>query len=675
MKRPDRRSRRTKSDGSGNPTPLVLSVRARLLLALVGVILGVLVATVAELGLRAASYGPDLRVFERSESLGREYWVLNRDVSLRYFPPEMARPPGFERFPVVKDPNTYRIFSLGASSTLADPFGPQASFTAFLGEMLTDLHPGKTFELVNCGIIAISSADVLDLVPEVLKKEPDALLIYVGHNEAYGADAVLSGLRGSVTNRSWMKLRIRARRLRLGFLAQDVMRKIRGSGDPAAKQFGMDLMEGKVLPRDGGLHERMLDIYRGNIEEMLDLARQRGVAVILCTPVANLRDQSPFGSAHGAGAVVGDGWEASFEAGRRAMGTAQWETALQALGSATALDSSYAELRFRQGRCLDALARGSGGNPGALGADPSGPEWPEDARVEYQAALDLDTVHFRACSDEVRVLRELVASRNDPNCVLVDLVEDLREASPDGIPGREFMTEHVHPTTRGHAFLAERICRTLAGSAPGAGMGSWDFSRLGSAEEYMRRMGLDATDEVAGLLLTVEHKTNKWPFTQAYENRLAVTELERKVRGLTSQLDPFSLQVISEIRAGRFVDGFDYGLRHQEIARRALQANQTDLALRELRKCESYWGPLAETTTTMAQARLMKNEFAPTDSLLDLAAQLNPDFPRVRFVRGMLRRMQGRPAEARAEFEAYLQLEATGIFADAARQLLRQTPG
>jgi len=44
----------------------------------------------------------------------------------------------------------------------------------------------------------------------------------------------------------------------------------------------------------------------------------------------------------------------------------------------------------------------------------------------------------------------------------------------------------------------------------------------------------------------------------------------------------------------------------------------------------------------------------------------------VHFVRGMVRRMQGRGPEARSEFQTYLNLDPTGMFAQAARQFLRQ---
>jgi len=102
------------------------------------------------------------------------------------------------------------------------------------------------------------------------------------------------------------------------------------------------------------------------------------------------------------------------------------------------------------------------------------------------------------------------------------------------------------------------------------------------------------------------------------------------------------------------------------------EGQQPVLAIREYHKCERFWGPNAEIVANLAQAHLMQNLLAPTDSLLDYAAALDPKMARVHFVRGMVRRMQGRGPEARSEFQTYLNLDPTGMFAQAARQFLRQ---
>ena len=668
------------SGGPGHRPPLRAS--HKILLALFGVAFAVLLVLGLEGVLRLAGYGPDLSVFHKVKILGTEYWEFNRDVSLRYFPPEMAREPGFERFPVEKSPDTYRVISLGASSTIGDPFGAQSSYSAFLEKMLQDLHPDRKIEVINCGIVAISSTDVLDLLPEALKRQPDAVLIYTGHNEAYGADAVLSGLRATVSSRFAMKTRIALRNSRVGILLSRFTRRLRPRGGSPEKEFGMDLMQGKVLPHWSDLHGKMLEIYEGNLREMVERSRKAGVDVLLCTLASNLRDQSPFGSAHGPALSPEQEtpWHSAFDEGRSQMATGLWDQARLSLGKAADLDSSYAEGRFRLARCLDQPHRDAlQGIPGTefqtqTGGGDSG-SWDDrdEAWAQYTGARDEDTVHFRACSDENRIVRKVTAEMAGPDLVLIDLEKDLAAASPDGIPGDEIMTEHVHPYPRGHAFFAEEICRALAASTAGAKLGSWDFSRLDTTDHYLKRLGLSEVDEAAGLWVTVRYKMGKWPFTQAYENDLAIEKLEAKIAALTDSLDPITAGVFDEMQSGRFPLGYDYGYRHQAIAQRAQAAQKVDQAIREFALCQDYWGPTAELSTNMAQANLMKGDLAATDSLLTLAAALDPSFPRFRFVRGMLDRAQGRMPEARKEFEEYLRLEPTGVFANAARQFLMQS--
>jgi len=581
MSQPPDNPKKRPAKAGGRPQRPHLGVGARLLLAGIGIFLAIVVVGLFELGLRVAGYGPDLRLFVPVKVAGKDYLELNRDISLRFFPKEMAKPPGFERFSATRQPGEYRVFSLGESSTQGDPYGPHASFSAFFEAMLRDLHPDRVIDVINCGVVAISSADVLDMLPEILRQKPDALLVYVGHNEAYGADGVLSGLRGTITNRNWMKLRIRARNSRVGILVREIMAKARPkpAGTPAG--FGMETMQGKVLPRESKLHRQMLDIYRGNLDELIRRAHGQGVDVILCTLAGNLRDQSPLGSAGSVNlpAAQKSSFEQSLNAARGAMDGGNLSAARPALEGAVEADSAFAEARFRLARCLDPR-RFPGQPPLDPMIDPEGfdpratfatPEMDAAsaaaAAKHYRGALDHDIVHFRACSDQIAVIRELAREHQGPRLVLVDLDRDLAQASPDGIPGREFFTEHVHPYTRSNAFLADRICRAMAGSGPGQKLGSWDLSRLRSTDDYLKHLELTEVDEAAGLLVTLQHKMIKWPFTQAYENQAAMDYIQGQIRMLAQRLEPLEAQVLADIQSGRFLTGFDYGLRHQEIAR------------------------------------------------------------------------------------------------------------
>jgi len=201
----------------------------------------------------------------------------------------------------------------------------------------------------------------------------------------------------------------------------------------------------------------------------------------------------------------------------------------------------------------------------------------------------------------------------------------------------------------------------------GAKLGAWDLSRLRTTPEYMARLGLGDGERLTGLIVTAQGKLAKWPFTNAYENPQALAYLQGQIRDLWPKLNPIEASVISDFRDRRFPDAFDYGKRHSEIARRAQIANNNELALHELHLCELFWGPLAVLDTSMAISYFQMHNLAPMDSLLDVAQQLDPNLAKVRYVRGMLRRAQGRMDEARKEFDTCLKMESTGVIADAAR--------
>lgn len=69
--------------------------------------------------------------------------------------------------------------------------------------MLTAAYPERSFEVINLGLSAINSFTVLDWIPEVIEQDPDLLIIYMGHNEfygAYGTGATISlGNSGGIT--------------------------------------------------------------------------------------------------------------------------------------------------------------------------------------------------------------------------------------------------------------------------------------------------------------------------------------------------------------------------------------------------------------------------------------------------------------------------------------------
>ena len=138
-----------------------------------------------EVGLRTFNYGHDERVWV---DVSEDVQILNPDVSYRYFFNTKNIPFSVESFiDKEKKKNSFRIFVLGASSGAGYPYHSSASMSKFIRKKLEILYPELKIEVPNISMAAINSYTIRDLVPEIIIKDPDLVLIYLGHNEYYGA--------------------------------------------------------------------------------------------------------------------------------------------------------------------------------------------------------------------------------------------------------------------------------------------------------------------------------------------------------------------------------------------------------------------------------------------------------------------------------------------------------
>ena len=83
-----------------------------------------------------------------------------------------------------KPPGTIRIFTFGESAVAGLGYSPNVTFARDLDRLLRAAYPDLHFEVVNLGIVALSSREVRQLVEDVLAHyEPDIVIIYTGNNE------------------------------------------------------------------------------------------------------------------------------------------------------------------------------------------------------------------------------------------------------------------------------------------------------------------------------------------------------------------------------------------------------------------------------------------------------------------------------------------------------------
>jgi lysophospholipase L1-like esterase len=389
--------------------------------------------------------------------------VANHNVARRWFMWETQPPsPIPEPFARTKPANAFRVFALGESTTAGFPFPHNGAFPRLLRDVLHDVLPSDSVEVVNLGISATNSFSMLDMADEIIAQHPDAVLIYAGHNEYYGALGGASSESGLGGSPALVRLYLRLQRLRVVAAVRAVVVSARrqiskGSGAGEAASFMETLARDQRISLDGPAYRRGAEQFSENLGLLVRKFRAAGVPVFIGGLVSNVRDRPPFASA--------------------------------ANGGSGGADSTYSAARA-------ALGRGDSAN----------------ARALFARARDLDVVRFRAPSAFNDIIRA-TAKAND--AVYVPVPEAFDSAS-SGLPGAALFLEHVHPTQDGTVLLA----RTYFDALRGAKFFGHDahIDRLKSWSEYERGMTITPFDQRIAYH-TQQTLMRRWPFVPSSEQQ------------------------------------------------------------------------------------------------------------------------------------------------------------
>lgn len=411
----------------------------------------------AELIARVAWPQGALPLFVTAPIGNGEYLVANRSVARRWFARERTLPtPMLEPFAAHKPARSYRVFVLGESSTAGFPYPRNGTFSRVLRDMLRDVLPGDSVEVINLGIAATNTYALVDMAPEVLAQSPDAVVIYAGHNEYYGALGAAS-TENVVANSPALK------RVYLWMLKSRAVLALRAAlqrATPSSTSGGgaATLMEtlarNREIPLDSALYRRGVDQFESNLSRVVRVFRDKGVPVFIGSLASNLRDQPPLAAKGNRGPLRAEG--------------------------------AY----------LDARRAISGGDLMA-------------AQLLYARARDLDVVRFRAPT-EFNLVIDRVSKATGAR--YVPIAETAAREAPGGVPGNEFFLEHVHPNRIGYATIA----RVFFESMRDAGFGGRpaQLARLRMPADYFVGMELTPFDERV-VRHTVQTLITRWPFVPA----------------------------------------------------------------------------------------------------------------------------------------------------------------
>jgi len=429
-----------------------LSPRRRALFLVITLLIPLLLLAALEGAVRLAWPGGAMPAFDPIKRADADFLVPGRRVARRYFAAEEFPPtPPADLFAATKPKRSFRLFVLGESTAAGFPYPPNGSFSRLLRDALRDVLPGDSVEVVNVGIAATNSYTIADLADEVIEQRPDAVLIYAGHNEYYGALGVGSSIRAAP---SPIVVRLYLRSLRLRTVAllratmMSIMRGTRPPADSVVATFMESVARDQQIELDTPEYAAGLAQFRDNMDAALSRFARARVPVFLASIASNVRDQAPFVSP----------------------------------------DNGPARAAYDSARA--ALAAGDTAS----------------ARQRFVRARDLDVIRFRAPSALDDLIRT-VAARHHVHYVPV--AERFAAASPGGITGHELFLEHVHPNEHGYALIAQTFFEALR-DARFLGRDA-RLERLQPWPHYETGMVLTPLDSLI-VQHTVRTVTTRWPF-------------------------------------------------------------------------------------------------------------------------------------------------------------------
>ena len=435
----------TKNDTTSS---LELSRKRLWLFRTIAIILPVVLLLLLEGTLRLFHYGYDTSLFIEVPG-NSDYLVFNPAASKRYFTDQGNATTGNrEPFRKVKAPGTLRIFVLGESTTIGYPYFHNGSFHRWLQYRLMREFPDKKMEIVNIALTAVNSYTVLGFAREVVHYEPDAVLIYAGHNEYYGALGVgstnrLGGSPTLVHTLLWLR---QFRVVQLFAQGIGKLGRLFSSGVSKAGKTRMELMVGEQqITYGSSLFERGITQFRKNMDETLAIFHNEGIPVFISNVVSNLRDQHPFVSV----------------APEPASG-----------------DFSEATQAWGQGNFVA-------------------------AKADFTRAKEQDALRFRAPEAIDSIIDQL--SKKYENTHLVDTRAAFEAASDHGVVGNSLLLEHVHPNLMGYALLSDVFYRALQQQGLIPPDTAENFRQL------LRDMPITRVDSLAGAY-KIDNLKNNWPF-------------------------------------------------------------------------------------------------------------------------------------------------------------------
>lgn len=368
------------------------------------ILIPILFFILLEVGLRLFNYGYNL---DQWVEVTPTSLALNPEIGKRYFYTTQTIPESIQDiFDKEKSPNSFRVFVLGGSSAAGYPYMPLGSFSRYIRQRLEHTYPQTKIEVINISLTAVNSFTIRDFIPGVIEQKPDLVIIYVGHNEYYGALGVGS-MESLGKSRSFINIVLYLNKYKITQLVRDFISwfstQIASDTESKTGTLMARMAMDQEIILNSEIYEVGIEQFDGNISECLEMLSKANVNVLMGTLVSNLRDQPPFISKSARG-----------------------------LPPANEVFS----------KAKNSL------NNGLI----------EEADSLFRYAKDLDLLRFRAPEKINKIISSFVGRYNIP---VVNLDSVFSKSDPVGIIGDNLMTDHLHPTLEGYLLMGKSFYNAM----------------------------------------------------------------------------------------------------------------------------------------------------------------------------------------------------------------------
>jgi lysophospholipase L1-like esterase len=412
-----------------------------------------------EIYLRHAGYGFENTLFVPAEvQEGQTWYFLNQGLKKKYqfvdgF--DIFHPVFPARMKYQKGKNDFRIFCMGESTTQGFPYLINGSFPSFLEGMLQLAQAERNVEVVNLGVTAMNSYGIMDFMRMAPQYQPDLIILSVGHNEFFGALGSASNLFWG-DNRYVVQAFLKLQEFKLYLLGRDIFSRVKSfyhAPQPVTSTLMKEIVRIKSIAVGSPLREKTYGNFQANLYDIISVAKENHIPVIVATVVSNLKDFKPFDFER-------DGME------------------------------DNAQRYFDMGRLF--LERGE----------------KEKAFESFTKARDKDIIPFRAPSEINEIIREAAQQRDIP---LVDLETIMNRHAEYGVLGKPEIIEHLHPSFLGNYQIAAHFTRAIFENGFLRQENNLDWQDPNVMEQVKEYTGFTDLDISIGNS-RIEYLMKEWPF-------------------------------------------------------------------------------------------------------------------------------------------------------------------